>query len=70
MASDLGDPDLTAEIAPDGGSRIDEGIRRVLKGFGIHLTATVEERLIHDITEETNRRSMLASFRGGQMTTP
>lgn len=54
MASNLEDLDRTTEIAPDGGSGINEGIRRDLKGFGNHLTTTVEERLIHDITEETN----------------
>lgn len=45
MASDLEVPDQTAEIKPDGGSGIDEGIRRVLEGFGIRLTTIVEERL-------------------------
>ena len=55
MALDLGDSNRAAEIAPDGGSRIDEGIRRVSEGFGICLTATVEEKRIHDVTEETNR---------------
>jgi len=70
MASDLEGPDWTAEIAPDGGSGIDEGIRRILEGFGICLTATVEEERIHDVTKETNQRSRLAPFRGGQVATP
>lgn len=65
MASDLEAPDRTTKITPNGGSRIDEGICRVLEGFGIRLNATVEEEPIHDVTEETNRRNMLASFRGG-----
>lgn len=51
MMLDLGDPDQTAEIVPDGGSGIDEGIHRLLEGFAIRLTATVEEECIHDVTE-------------------
>ena len=70
MALDLEAPDRTTEIKPDGGSRIDEVIRHVLEGFGIWLTATVEEEHIHDVTEETNRRSRLVLFRGGHVATP
>jgi len=43
------------ENAPNGGSGIDKELSCVLKGFEIHLTATVEERLIHDITKETSQ---------------
>ena len=70
MALDLGDPDRTAEIALDEGRKINEGTHHVLEGFGICLTATVEEERIHDITEETNRRSRLVLFRGGHVATP
>ena len=70
MALDLGDSDQMVEIMPDGGSRINEGIHCVLEGFGICLTTIVEEECIHDVTEETNRRSMLAPFRGGHVATP
>ena len=51
-------------------SGIDGELSRVLKGFGVHLTATVEEECIHGVTEETNRRSMMAPFRGEQVATP
>jgi len=51
-------------------SGIDRELSCVLKGFGIHLTATVEEERIHGVTEETNQRSMLVPFRGGQVATP
>ena len=52
-----------AEIAPDGGSGIDRGLSRILKGFGVCLTTTVEKEHIPDVTEEMNRRSMLALVR-------
>ena len=70
MTSDLEGLDRTAEIMPDGGSGIDKELSRILKGFGIHLTTTVEEECIHGVIEETNRRSMLPPFRGGQVATP
>jgi len=43
------------EIVPNGGSGIDRELSRILNGFGIHLTATVEEECIHGVTEETNQ---------------
>ena len=55
MMLDLGDPDRTAEFAPNGGSGINRELSCVLEGFGIRLTATVEEECIHDVTEEMNR---------------
>ena len=70
MTLDLGDPDQMAKITPDGRSRIDEGMSHDLEGFGICLTAMVEEDFIHDVTEETNRRSRLAPFREGHVATP
>jgi len=70
MALDLGDSDWMVEIAPNGGRRTDRELSHVLKGFGICLTAAVEKERIHDVTEEMNRRSMLAPFRGGQVATP
>ena len=70
MASDLEGPDQTTEIAHDGGRGIDRELSRILKGFGIFLTATMEEECIYGVTKETNQRSMLAPFRGGQVATP
>jgi len=55
MALDLGDSDRTAEIMPDGGREIYEGICHILEGFGIRLTTTVEEEHIHDISKEMNQ---------------
>lgn len=45
-----------AKIAPDGGSGIDEGIRLILEGFGICLTAMVEEESIHTVTENESTK--------------
>jgi len=45
MVLDLEALDWMDEIVPDGGSGINEGIQRVLEGFGIRLTTMVEERL-------------------------
>ena len=70
MVSYLEAPDQMTETILDGGSGIDEGICLILGGFGIRSTTTVEKERIHDVTEETNRRSMLAPFRGGQVATP
>ena len=55
MASDLEALDWTAENAPDGGSGINKGIRRILERFGVCLTTTVEKEFIHDVTKETNQ---------------
>jgi len=54
MALDLKASDLTAEIAPDGVSRLDEGMSHDLEGFEVRLTAMVEEDFIHDVTKELN----------------
>ena len=62
MASDLEGPNRMAEIAPDGGSIIDRELSRVLKGFGICLTAMVEKERIHDVTEETNQRNIVGAI--------
>jgi len=51
-------------------SGIEKELNHILKGFGICLTTIVEEERIHGVTEETKRRSMLASIRGGQVATP
>jgi len=51
-------------------SGIDRELICILDGYGIRLTTMVEEELIHGITKETNRWSMLAPFRGGQVATP
>ena len=53
-----------------GRSGTDMELRCVLEGFGIRLTTMVEEERIHGVIEETNRRSMLAQFRGGKVATP
>jgi len=42
MALDLGDPNWTAEITPNGGSETDERMSHDLVGFKVHLTAMVE----------------------------
>ena len=62
MVSDLEGLDQTAKIVSNGGSGIDRELSHVLKGFGIRLTATMEEECIHNVTEETNRRSIASAI--------
>lgn len=52
----LRSPDQMAEIVPDRKKWNRQELSCDLKGFGIHLTATIEKEHIHDITKEINRR--------------
>jgi len=46
MTLDMGDLDQMTKIAPNGGSRIGKGTRRILEGFGIHLNAMVMPNIL------------------------
>jgi len=59
-----------AEIAPNGKKRNQQEIKPHSKGIWNPFDHHSGGEQIHKVTEEMNRRSMLAPFRGGQVATP